>query len=150
MVGLHRAPAGGHEGEVIPSTLHGFKGCAVFVDVLEEVHQEGFSIVAKEAWSGHHVPTGFLLFEFESDRCQSVPACSNTFHGSCVEVQRDGDQPPLPFPQGFVMAQPFVSNAFVEGVLVDQKQFIPCLNQHVGASKLAEWDHVGQVVQHSV
>ena len=45
------------------------------------------------------------------------------------------------------MPKPLVTYPFVESMLVDEQQLIPCLDQDVRVSKLGKRLHVRQVVQ---
>ncbi len=51
------------------------------------------------------------------------------------------------FPCLSTVPEPFVSNPFVEGVLVDEQQLVFSLNQNVGVGKLCQRFHVWKVVE---
>jgi hypothetical protein len=148
MVGFDRPSACGHEGQVVLAAFHGFERSSVFINVLQQVEQEGLSIVPKQAWSRGHLPPLVLFLEVEANGGQSFAACTHPFTGSGVKVQLDGDKALLPFPEGFIVAQAFVADPLMEGMLVNQEQFVARSHQHVGSSELAERDHVWQVVEH--
>lgn len=65
----------------------------------------------------------------------------------CVEVKVERGKACLGLPCLPSMSKTLVPYPFVESVLVDEQQLIPCLNQNVRVSKLSKRLHVRQVVQ---
>jgi hypothetical protein len=147
LIRLHRSPACGHEREMVTPALDGFERCPVFVDVLKEVKKESAGVVTKQARCCRDAPRVIDEVQFKSDASQPFGPRMDTFDGACIKVERYGDEAPLALPQRIVMAQPFVSNPFMQRVLVDEKQFFSCFHQHVRSSELTEGLHRWKVVQ---
>ena len=65
----------------------------------------------------------------------------------CVKVKIERGKACLGLPCLSSMSKPLVPYPFVESMLVDEQQLIPCLDQNVRVGKLSKRLHVRQVVQ---
>lgn len=135
---------------MVTSSLDRFQRSTVLSKVLKQVKQEGFRVFAKDSRGCDQVPRAVGLLQLEPHRGQSLGPRSNPFGGTRIQSKGKGHQAALALPEGLIVAKALVTNPLMQGMLVDQQQFLSGFNEHVGACKLPEWLHFGHVVQHPV
>ena len=67
-----------------------------------------------------------------------------------IQAELEGCQSLLWLPRLPAVPQAFIPNSFVESVLVDEKEFILCLDKNVRIRKLSKRFHVRQFVEFTV